>query len=165
MKVAWPIAMNFDCPKCHQGIEVEARYIGKLANCPHCHAEVKVPMVAGDPPPAALKVAGGEELPSVRWTSLPWRESASVANFLRILLLLVGAVIAVLLLRIERQLDSIPRMGDIYAEKGELVPHGVTDAESRAPVIHVESEVPIRNGAEVKIGNLAEDPVPVKIRE
>ena len=157
--------MRFDCPSCHDGIEVEARYIGKIANCPHCHEEVEVPIMTGEPPPAALKVAGGEEWPTVRWTSLPWRESASVANFLRILLLLVGAVIAVLLFRIERQLDSVPRMSDIYAEKGELVPHGVTDAESWAPVIHIGTKVKIENGAEVKVGNLAEEPVPVKIRE
>lgn len=122
-------------------------------------------MMPGDPPPAALQVAGGEELPAVRWTKLPWRESASVANALRILLLLVGGVMALLLFRIERQLASIPRMADIYAERGELVPHGVTDAESQAPVIHVGTEVRIEDGAEVKIGNLAEEPVPVKLRD
>ncbi|MEP4078497.1 hypothetical protein [Haloferula sp.] len=157
--------MRFDCPSCNDGIEVEARYIGKIANCPHCDDEVKVPMVPGEPPTAALKVAAGEELPKVTWGRLPWRESASVANALRILLLLVAGVIAVLLFRIERQLATIPRMSDIYAEKGELVPHGVTDAESQAPVIHVGTKVRVENGAEVKIGNLAEEPVPVKIRE
>lgn len=157
--------MRFDCPECRKGIEVEARHVGRVAQCPHCEVEVEVPMVSGDPPTAELRAAGGEELPAVRWTRLPWRESASVANALRVMLLVVGLVIAGLLFSIERRIASIPRMKDVYSERGGMVPHGVTDAESRAPVIHIESEIGIEDGAEVTVGNLAEEPVPVRIRE
>lgn len=157
--------MNFDCPKCKKGIEVEPRYIGKRAECPHCAKVIEVPLIPGDPPPAALKQALGEEMPEVRWTRLPWNESASVDNFLRILLLGVGVAVVFLLFRIERRLDAMPVMEDVYAERGERVPHGVTDAESRAPVIHVEGKVRLEDGAEVKVGNLAEEPVPVRVRE
>ncbi|MEM1083465.1 MAG: hypothetical protein AAGI48_05040 [Verrucomicrobiota bacterium] len=157
--------MKFVCPACQKNVEVEARYIGEVANCPYCGEEIEVPMMSGDPPPAEVVLAKDEELPPVRWTKLPWRESASVANALRLMLIVVGLLIAVLLFRIERQLASVPRMSDVYAEKGELLPHGVTEAEGRAPVIHVESDLGIEDGAEVKVGNLAEEPVPVKIRD
>lgn len=77
--------MRFDCLECHQGIEVEARFIGKDANCPHCEKRLTVPMVSGSPPPVALVVADDEEEQPAKWTNLPQKASETVAHALRIL--------------------------------------------------------------------------------
>jgi hypothetical protein len=78
--------MRFDCPECDQGIEVEARFIGKQANCPHCDELLTVPMVGGGPPRAKLVVADDEEKEwTLKWTAFSQKASATVVSALRIL--------------------------------------------------------------------------------
>ena len=76
--------MKFDCPNCRQGIEVEARFIGKVANCPHCQNELTVPMISGSPPPVELVLAGEDES-SAKWSGLPQKASETLVTALRIL--------------------------------------------------------------------------------
>ncbi|BCX48714.1 RDD domain-containing protein [Haloferula helveola] len=156
--------MRFDCPECAQGIEVEARYIGKEANCPHCKKLIQVPMVSGDVPPATIRPEDIVET-DVRWTRLPWSKSASVDNALRIALLGVGVAILVFLIRIDLRMASWPTVEDYLREKGGEVPYGMTESEERAPMVAIPGGVPVTGDVDVKVQNLADDPVPVRVRE
>ncbi len=82
----FPEVMRFDCPECDQGIEVEARFVGKEANCPYCDKLLTVPMVAGGPPRAELVVVDDEEeAPPAKWTAFSQKASATLVSALRIL--------------------------------------------------------------------------------
>lgn len=157
--------IHFACPNCNKTVEVESRFVGKLADCPYCQQEIQIPTTPTRPPKVEVKVAEEEPPEPVRWGKLPWADSASVDNALRIALLVVGIVIALLLLRIERQLAGVPTLGDRYDESGETPPNGTLESDLRTPLVAPASGIEVSNRVKVAVDNHADDPVPVRIRE
>lgn len=157
--------ITFPCPNCDKTVEVESRFVGKFADCPYCQQEIQIPNTPTRPPKVEVKVAPPEAPEPVRWSKLPWADSASVDNALRIALVVVGLLIAALLFRIERQLAGIPTLGDRYEESGESPPAGTLGSDLRTPLVAPAAGVEVRNRVKVAVDNHADEPVPVKIRD